>query len=160
MNGAMPCRADYACFTVCAGQDPCRPVCRPAAQSHCDPTVDGACGQGMGCIRTGVDNVGDCATACDLFAQDCDQSGGARGCFVLDDTGRGFCAPALANLTDGAPCQAANDCQPGLGCFHSGNTSVCRPFCGGPMNVLCTNARSCVDFSTSVKIAVAGACAG
>jgi hypothetical protein len=158
-NGSMPCsRQGYSCFTFCA-EKACFGACYPTSASECAPSVPGSCGPGMACYPIGLDDVGQCLATCDLFKQDCNQAMGSMGCYIQDDTGQGYCSQ-VGDLTDGAPCQYINDCLPGLGCFQNGNTGVCRPFCGGPMNVPCTNGKSCVDFSTKVKVAVAGVCAG
>jgi hypothetical protein len=159
MSGAMPCRSGYACFDAC-DEYSCVNACRPSSESQCDPTDLASCGMGMGCLRLGPDNVGLCDATCDPFAQDCSQKE-MSACYVFDDTGRGFCSQAYTNLSDGEACQYVNECAAGLGCFFSnGNAGVCRPFCGGPMNVPCSNGMSCVDFSTKVKVAIVGVCGG
>lgn len=156
MGGARPCRDGYACFYEYL-TDLAYRYCAAAAESQCDPTVPGSCSPGMGCIRTGLDNVGVCETTCDLFAQDC--ANPSEACYVEDDTGRGFCLTSVGELGDGEPCQSIDECQTGLTCFQNGD-SVCRPFCGGPMNVACTNGKGCIDFSTKVKVTVVGVCGG
>jgi hypothetical protein len=159
MDGAIPCRAGYACF-LCGAQN-CSPVCEPHALSGCDPTVANSCElNNQICIRTGLDNVGSCLTGCDLFTQDCAHGQDAQACYVIDDTGRGFCQPQRNILGDGQVCATFNDCLPGLTCFIDQTGPRCRPFCGGPLNVACTNGKSCVDFSMKVKLAVVGVCAG
>jgi hypothetical protein len=162
LSGTMPCRASYSCFETCASGPGCIPFCEPEAESQCNPTVSGSCESGMDCVRTGIDNVGVCMQTCDLFRQNCDQSRGPMACYVVDDTGRGFCEQPFGVQPngDGGVCLYPNDCRAGLTCFQEGLGSVCRPFCGGPMNVPCSNGKSCVDLSAKVKVAVVGVCGG
>ncbi len=160
-SGTTPCRAGYACFDWCYLQRPCAHVCGFAQNSQCDPMTAGSCGAGMACFQEGPDNVGSCGKPCDLLAQDCDQSIVTTGCYVFDDTGQGFCEATSGNAGgDGAACQQNSDCTIGATCLREGDGFHCRPFCGGPKNLPCVNGKQCVDFSTTVKLAVVGVCAG
>jgi hypothetical protein len=152
MNGQMPCtRQGYSCFEGC----------EPTAESMCNPTVKGQCGQGMSCVRIGADDVGQCAMACSPFTQGCaDINGAPAGCYASDDNGEGACSPVYEDNMDGVACSYLNDCHPGLACYDNGNGAVCRPYCGGPNNVACNNGNLCVDLSMSVQKATVGACGG
>ena len=140
-------RASYACFTE---------GCSPTALSRCNPATRGSCGAGKTCIRTGVDDVGDCYPACDPFRQSCPSVGGkGAGCYVSFDTGEGGCI--VYNVGgEGKRCGFLNDCSPGLMCHQN----ACRPYCGGPSNRGCSNGHSCIPFSNRVPVSVAGVCAG
>jgi hypothetical protein len=157
MNGANPCkRAGYACFEVC----------EPQALSQCNPTVKGACGGGMTCVRIGADDVGQCTPSCNPFAQGCALiMNMPTGCFASDDTGEGLCSTIYRANGDGTACLYLNDCKAGLACYSPPNAMnqnqvVCRPYCGGPMNKACTNGHVCVDLSPNVTKAVVGVCGG
>lgn len=149
--GANPCRELYACF------DDETAVCAPESISQCHPSKVGECtavdGGARACIKVGYDDVGLCVPSCSVFAQECTQSGYA--CFP-NATGEGTCLTTSSKAA-GTACIYRNDCAKGLGCATSG---VCRPYCGGPSNVACTNGKQCVDFDPSVKKAVVGLCDG
>jgi hypothetical protein len=151
-TGASPCRQGYACF-----EDE-GPVCAPEALSQCNPSVPGSCapldGGARGCISVGLDLVGFCVEGCNVFTQGCSQAG--FGCFP-NAIGEGICLTATATGTSGVSCEYINACAPGFGCPTSG---VCRPFCGGPANVACTNGKTCIDYSVEVKKSVVGLCDG
>lgn len=159
-HGAAPClRMGYSCFQIC----------QPTSLSQCDPTKPRACGMGKTCLRSGADDVGDCVPSCDIFVQVCpaDMNGAMQTCLASLDTGEGGCVSPVGNPSgrDGDQCQALAGCAPGLGCYAPPNATmksqvVCRPYCGGPKNVGCSNGKQCVDCSTKVKKAVAGYCAG
>jgi hypothetical protein len=160
MDGALPCRADYACYDWCDGANPCAHICMPRWMSECDPAKPDSCLPSMVCLRAGLDEVGSCQTPCNLFAQDCDQTFQPMTCTVLDDSGTGVCNVSKGVIREGSSCVYTSDCVTGLTCFQEGNGGVCRPFCGGPMNVACRNGKGCVDFSTTVKRTVVGVCGG
>ena len=145
-------RQGYSCF---------QNYCEPTALSQCNPTVKGSCGTDMACIRIGVDNVGECTTACDPFAQLCvGPTGNTQGCYASADTGEGVCSDISGSAFNGDACQGLNGCDSGLGCYWNGTTGVCRPFCGGPNNVACDNGMQCVDSSPTVQKTVIGLCGG
>jgi hypothetical protein len=154
MNGAMPCtRQGYLCFQGC----------EPAAESMCNPTLKGQCGNGMACVRIGSDDVGSCAPACNPFQQGCANINNmTAGCYASDDNGEGVCSAVFNDNMDGVACLYLNDCHPGLGCYlpPQQQNAVCRPYCGGPNNVPCTNGHVCVDLSMNVKVATVGVCGG
>lgn len=157
MNGMMPCqRQGYLCFQAC----------EPMALSDCDPTMKGSCLNGTACIRVGSDDVGRCAPACDPFKQGCAQIMMAdAACYASDDTGEGACSTVFGKNSDGQQCVYLNDCVAGLACYSPPNAMnqnqvLCRPYCGGPMNVACNNNKQCVDLSPNVKKAVIGVCGG
>ncbi|MCG8554658.1 MAG: hypothetical protein MJD61_05120 [Proteobacteria bacterium] len=65
--------------------------------------------------RTGVGFCDDCDD-CDLLAQT--GCTGAQGCYSV--TEKNDCTACLASakmVDEGMPCEAANDCRPGLGCY-------------------------------------------
>lgn len=150
-TGANPCRDGYACF------DDETAVCAPETISQCHPSKAGECtsadGGARACIKVGYDDVGLCVAGCSPFTQDCTQNGYA--CFP-NASGEGTCL-TTAGKAAGAACIYKNDCAKGLGCAASG---VCRPYCGGPSNVACTNGKACIDFDTKVKKTVVGLCDG
>ncbi len=172
--GGMPCpRQGYSCFQGC----------EPTAISECDPTKKGSCPQDGGvvlgdggeysgrvCVRIGADPVGQCTNGCDVFKQNC--QGAMEACYASDDTGEGVCSqeynPSGNPQTDGVQCFYLNMCDPGFGCYAPpmANMAVCRPYCGGPNNVLCSaimpapQKMKCVDLSTTVKAATVGVCGG
>jgi hypothetical protein len=152
--GAGTCRTGYSCFNSATAA-----VCLPTALSQCDPTVAGSCADTTTtCDQVGQDPVGQCDPKCDPFAQDCADS--SKGCFANPQSGVGTCAGPNPNNGDGVPCNFENDCANGLGCYVGGSSPVCRPYCGGPNNVACTNGKTCVDLSATVPQATVGVCGG
>jgi hypothetical protein len=160
MNGAAPCtRQGYACFQIC----------EPKALSQCDPTVKGSCGVNKSCVRIGADNVGTCVPLCDPFKQTCppDMNNMMQACYASVDTGEGACSVPYGNPpgADGDICMFLNGCSAGLGCYAPPGATMqsqvlCRPYCGGAMNVACKNGKKCVDLSMTVKTATIGVCGG
>lgn len=177
--GAMPCtRAGYSCFTGC----------EPTSTSECDPTKKNSCPQdggvllpngipdggnpdsgtytysGRSCVRLGADAVGNCTNGCDPFRQNCaDVMMTMQACYASDDTGEGVCSDVFGGGGDGDACQYLNACDAGLACWSPPGgmgAAACRPYCGGPKNVACTNGKKCADLSMGVKAAVVGACGG
>jgi hypothetical protein len=159
---AMTCqRSEYACFS---------PGCLPKSFSDCVPFQTGACPDAPApdggapvhrvCFPVGPDPVGICLDGCNVFAQGCplDGSASAQGCYALPQTGEGFCAPAGTSV-DGDPCAYMNECAPGLACLGDKTGNHCTPWCGGPGNVACSNARVCTDLSGTVAASVVGLCA-
>jgi hypothetical protein len=169
--GSIPCtRSGYSCFVGC----------EPDEVSQCDPRMaagmPGSCPQDGGvflydggysgrvCVRVGSDDVGQCADGCDPFRQDClPIVGMTAACYASDDTGEGICSPEVGKgQGDGKACSYLNACDPGFACFavdvHS--APVCRPYCGGPGSLACTNGKKCVDLSPLVKAATIGVCGG
>jgi hypothetical protein len=157
--GPPPCaRMGYSCFATPFN------ACEPTSLSQCDPTVAGKCGAGMSCVRIGPDPVGRCDPGCDLFAENCpaDGQGNPQACYASQDNGEGTCF-SLRNppgSSDGMQCMFLNDCAPGLYCHGEGAFAYCRPYCGGPNNVACTNGKACVDLSAKVPKSVVGLCGG
>lgn len=175
-----PCtRTGYLCFGVGnAGGG-----CEPAAFSECTPDKPTSCPQDGGvnypaktdggtptysgrvCTLVGNDLVGNCTDGCDVFAQNCIDMMGMQGCYADDINGVGTCAGVNSMGQDGDACTYTNDCNPGLGCYYGGGVTgmgTCRPYCrvGGMKPVACTNGKTCVDHSNSVKSSVVGNCAG
>jgi hypothetical protein len=147
---SIPCNTGYSCFFAQAAMGN-TDICLPTAASECNPTSATSCPQdggvttdagtmpGRTCLRQGPDDVGACATGCDLFKQDCDPDaqGNPQGCYETFDTGQGFCI-GPGSIAAGMPCVFLNDCVPGYACFYgTGMKGTCRKFCGGPNNVPC-----------------------
>ena len=163
-SGGFPCRDQYSCFLATN----ITAVCLPTSRSECDPTQKGSCpvsdaGAGQTCVSVGLDPVGQCADACDFFTQNCapdvtDAGSVPRACYV-NNFAEGVCAETTGGA-DGTPCEFIGDCAAGLGCHPENSAGVCRPYCGGPMPVGCTNGKQCIDFSSSVPKTVVGVCAG
>ncbi len=150
-SGSLPCRDGYLCSFAAVG-----PVCYAEGISTCDPNKRGSCGSGKTCVSVGLDPVGQCYTACDLFTQDC--TAASDGCYP-SALGEGNCGPG-GTKTDGQACTGLLDCAPGLACTDVTGSPQCRPLCGGPSNEACTNGKKCVDFTQSSPSSVAGVCAG
>jgi hypothetical protein len=147
------CRDGYVCGFVGGSLG----SCLPAGASGCDATKP--CGDASTvCVSYSPDDsYGLCETACDLFAQDCAPlMNQPRGC-LPNAQGKGACIAIVGvGAVEGAACIFENDCAAGLTC-HQG---ACRPFCGGPGAVACTNGKACVDLSPQVPQAVVGVCGG
>jgi hypothetical protein len=159
-----PCRDGYSCFLATS----ISAVCLPTSISQCDPTQKGSCpmndaGAAQTCVQVGLDPVGLCDTACNLFTQNCapdvsDAGSTPRACYS-NNFGEGVCDVAGPG-GDGAMCQFISDCAAGLGCHVEGQSFVCRPYCGGPGNAACNNGKQCIDFSMTVPKTTLGYCAG
>ncbi|MBI5531262.1 MAG: hypothetical protein HY898_01005 [Deltaproteobacteria bacterium] len=153
-GGSLPCRAGYLCaFGATSNQ------CFPEDYSQCDVTERGSCGAGKTCKLFGLDPLGLCVTACDVFKQDCAQTPEPQACYSTG-LGEGACSILPGKGADGVACIYANDCAPGLGCNEEGSSRYCRPYCGGPDNKPCTNGKTCVDLSTDTPVSILGFCAG
>lgn len=167
-TGLLPCRDGYSCFSATDVSS----VCLPTAASECDPTLKGSCpkddaGAARTCVPIGPDPVGECDPACDVFAQDCPAAalpdGGAgapQNCYA-NQFGEGLCATqAKSPSPDGTACAYVNDCDKGLACHVEGMAGVCRPYCGGSGNVMCSNGKQCVDLNMTVPKTTVGICGG
>jgi hypothetical protein len=144
------CRTGYSCFNTGPGVS----TCAPTALSQCDPTMANSCNStSMVCVQIGLDPVGQCEPTCNPFAQDCTDP---AYCYASPTTGVGSCADSTMSGADGTTCGYLNDCDKGLDCYQG----TCRPYCGGPSAVACTNGKACVDLSPQVAQSVVGVCGG
>ena len=175
-----PCtRMGYLCFGLGGGGG-----CEPSDFSECSPDKPASCPQdggvfypaktdggqpsysGRSCTLIGNDLVGSCADGCDIFAQNCANSmGSPQGCFADDISGAGTCTTLNSMGQDGDACIYTNDCNPGLGCYYNGGGAtgmgLCRPYCRTGANpIACTNGKTCIDHSKTVKSTLVGSCAG
>jgi hypothetical protein len=133
-------------------------ACLPRTLSKCDPTVIASCAGANGCLREGIDNVGDCFPTCVFGGVACpnDQQGQAQGCYyfnsTVDSNGNpttdkfnGLMCLPLGTSAVNTACMFLDDCVSGYECdqFMAGGTKVCRQMCKLGTTVCSTG--SCKD---------------
>jgi hypothetical protein len=101
--------------------------------------------------RTGVGLCDRCDDCSPLIAGDCDSG---QGCYLLPDEDRGgislcfLCMESESALSEGARCETANDCSPGLGCFSiDRQPNTCTRFCDLTSGIdVCQPEGQCQDY--------------
>ena len=141
-----PCADDTECAegTACDGAR-CRQMCLQPQECGDDPAVS---------CREWVDSNNQ--TIAKLCGRDCDPVApsnprdpiletclSGEGCSVYDEIST-HCKAKAGTGVEGAPCQGADDCAPGLTCMS--NSNKCAPLCwldGG-----CQGGKSCTEVYT------------
>lgn len=100
-------------------------VCREICTTVNDQCTDGVCIEAADGIGNPL-SISFCIDNCDPLAQDCARP--SDGCYLV--RGEFVCVPA-GDLSVGQPCDAINECAPGLLCTWSGGSDYqCRATCG------------------------------
>ncbi|MFW6051482.1 MAG: hypothetical protein ACODAU_09925 [Myxococcota bacterium] len=118
---ANDCQEGLLCIGPTGMAGTCRTVCCIGEDGGC--TGDESCLIPVAAPGPGDTGVGACAVgdACDLLEQDC---GEGEGCYPSVQPGVTVCI-AGGELQEGAPCDFANDCAPGLACTEGECTKLC-----------------------------------